>query len=607
MQGDIFKADVHKSGQEWSRKLNTGIFWRRTLHHTVVVISDPVLAAEVLDRSKCPEFIDKPSDPMFYKAFDEEGHIAGLQSQQHECQAFDAIGSVGFGKNFNAAADLEGEGAKACHAVEQAAQSLVSHLRNPISWIPFTQAWRNHKANIRKVLAVMRGLLQEVHDRQSAPLLGPPSPKDESIAAHLMRVHDKAGNALPHARQWSELSIFFYAGVSYDISQHPEVEQKVVEELDQLGLLATPERPTPRSLELADLSRLTYLKCVIKESMRKRPVLPLMFRRAVKDVHIGPYLFPAGTIIEVHVLAMNTHPLYWDRPDDFLPVKRTLNFGDGRRICIGMPLAKLILPTNLALLLSQFSFRLADKMGGPAQVEADQENSIHDLTGLQRLPELEILDIFAGLPNLRCLYLKGNPLVEAMRNYRKTVISKLPGLTYLDERPIFDVERRCAEAWAEGGLEAERAERLQAKAKEDEEELCRFATLQRIRQDGFRKRRESLGMPAGDTDPFFENITSSIIEVEDDPPELVAAEQKLAQIQVSKGRENDEPEQEEWNPVRMGADEEPVVEPLTTRSAAKDNSTQLAPTQKLQEKLAPMPSTGRTQDFKFESADTAAT
>ena len=62
----------------------------------------------------------------------------------------------------------------------------------------------------------------------------------------------------------------------------------------------------------------------------------------------------------------------------------------------------------------------------------------------------------------------------------------------------------------------------------------------------------------------------------------------------------------EWNPVRMGADEEAVVEPLRTRSAGEDNST-LAPIRKQQEKLAPTPSTGRTQNFKFEAADTAAT
>ena len=35
MQGDIFKADVHRAGQEWSRKLDTGIYWRRMLHHSV--------------------------------------------------------------------------------------------------------------------------------------------------------------------------------------------------------------------------------------------------------------------------------------------------------------------------------------------------------------------------------------------------------------------------------------------------------------------------------------------------------------------------------------------------------------------------------------------
>lgn len=56
----------------------------------------------------------------------------------------------------------------------------------------------------------------------------------------------------------------------------------------------------------------------------------------------------------------------------------------------------------------------------------------------------------------------------------------------------------------------------------------------------------------------------------------------------------------------MGGDEKAVVEPLRTRSAANDNNT-LAPIRKLQQKLAPTLSTGRTQNFKFEAADTAAT
>ena len=42
-----------------------------------------------------------------------------------QCQAFDVIGSVGFGKIFNAATDLGSEGAKSCHAVEQGESHLL--------------------------------------------------------------------------------------------------------------------------------------------------------------------------------------------------------------------------------------------------------------------------------------------------------------------------------------------------------------------------------------------------------------------------------------------------------------------------------------------------
>ena len=48
------------------------------------------------------------------------------------------------------------------------------------------------------------------------------------------------------------------------ISQNPEVEAKIVEELRSLGLLATPQQPQPRALEHADLSKLTYLSCAVK-------------------------------------------------------------------------------------------------------------------------------------------------------------------------------------------------------------------------------------------------------------------------------------------------------------------------------------------------------
>jgi fatty acid synthase len=45
-----------------------------------------------------------------------------------------------------------------------------------------------------------------------------------------------------------------------------------------------------------------------------------------------------------------------------MQVKRFMPFLEGNRQCIGMPLAKLNLTTAVAVLLSHFSFRLADNV-----------------------------------------------------------------------------------------------------------------------------------------------------------------------------------------------------------------------------------------------------
>ena len=48
------------------------------------------------------------------------------------------------------------------------------------------------------------------------------------------------------------------------VVEHPAVQARILEELDGLELLATPERPNPRPIAHSDLARLSYLDCVIK-------------------------------------------------------------------------------------------------------------------------------------------------------------------------------------------------------------------------------------------------------------------------------------------------------------------------------------------------------
>ena len=65
--------------------------------------------------------------------------------------------------------------------------------------------------------------------------------------------------------------------------------------------------------------------------------------------------------------------------------------------------------------------------------------------------------------------MQGNEVCKKIKNYRKTMIAKLPGLKYLDDRPVFPEDRRAAEAFSRGGFEEERKERdLMKKEKEDE-------------------------------------------------------------------------------------------------------------------------------------------
>lgn len=106
------------------------------------------------------------------------------------------------------------------------------------------------------------------HIKSVAPVKG-------SFADLLLKVRDPAtGGGLSDAQLLPEITALFFAGTDttghtgtwtlYLLSQHPECEQKALDELKAAGLAPTPENPTPRALEYADLGKLVYCQAIVK-------------------------------------------------------------------------------------------------------------------------------------------------------------------------------------------------------------------------------------------------------------------------------------------------------------------------------------------------------
>ncbi|KAI3686775.1 hypothetical protein L1987_80462 [Smallanthus sonchifolius] len=127
-----------------------------------------------------------------------------------------------------------------------------------------------------------------------------------------------------------------------------------------------------RLVNEADLSKLPYLQCIIKETLRMHPAAPLLLpHESSKDCVVGGYRIPHGTMLFVNVWAIQNDPRIWDSPDMFIPerfegkesitkVKDGLTmmpFGSGRRRCPGENLALRIVGLGLASMIQCFDWK----------------------------------------------------------------------------------------------------------------------------------------------------------------------------------------------------------------------------------------------------------
>ena len=56
---------------------------------------------------------------------------------------------------------------------------------------------------------------------------------------------------------------------------------------------------------------------------------------------------------------------------------------------------------------------------------------------------------------LVCIYMKNNPGIRKIKQYRRRMIAANENLAYIDDRPVTEVERVGVTAWITGGIDAE--------------------------------------------------------------------------------------------------------------------------------------------------------
>jgi cytochrome P450 len=150
---------------------------------------------------------------------------------------------------------------------------------------------------------------------------------------------------------------------------HPEALKKAQGEIDAyVG--------NSRLLGADDMPGLSYIQCILIETLRLYPVVPTLIpHESTADSTVGGHHVPSGTMLFVNVYAIHRDPAAWTDPAVFRPERfedgsaegrLLMPFGMERRKCPGETMALRTLGLVLGTLIQCFDW---DTVGGVPKVD----------------------------------------------------------------------------------------------------------------------------------------------------------------------------------------------------------------------------------------------
>jgi|tagenome__1003787_1003787.scaffolds.fasta_scaffold20984451_4 cytochrome P450 len=241
--------------------------------------------------------------------------------------------------------------------------------RLPMS-LPTPRNRRFHAA-LSQLNAIMREIVEAARREGSD--------RADNLLHLLLNARDaESGAVLSDAQVAEEVKTIFNTGyvttataltwILYALARNPEVEEEVRAEL---AANLDGRQPT-----FQDRERLRFTGRVVDETMRLFPPAWMNTRRAARDVSLGSYLLPAGSVVIASQFTAHRDPEHWPDPERFDPDRflpeavagrprfAYFPFGGGPRQCLGGRVAMLEIMIILPMLLQSFRLRL------PAGLEA---------------------------------------------------------------------------------------------------------------------------------------------------------------------------------------------------------------------------------------------
>jgi len=157
-----------------------------------------------------------------------------------------------------------------------------------------------------------------------------------------------------------------------DLLQHPSELGKVLAEQREV-------LPDGTTLDLAAVHRLACLDRALSETMRLRPVAPVMLRRAMRPIELRGRLIPEGADVYLAPVLSHRLPGLFDNPASYDPDRFLAHpelagylhgFGGGAHRCLGENFAGLLAHVALTRLFQQFDLALVDPHPAPVRTPA---------------------------------------------------------------------------------------------------------------------------------------------------------------------------------------------------------------------------------------------